>query len=139
MSKRRLCRLLRDLEVNAPFGALFGAAFTALPHSIDAPMIGYGIGGLAGTDRTIGQVESGFLRSVPKAGGGLESQNPWFDRNDGSDMRFPFGPGNRRPGTERRNDAGFMTVMLLLSTVCTLERGLALLQAASTLRQGSAG
>ena len=78
----------------------------------DAPVIAYGVGSLASTDRAIGQIEGGFARSVPKAFGGLESQYASFDRNDGPDMRLPFGPGNRLPGAEHRNGAGFVTVAL---------------------------
>ena len=40
----------------------------------------------------------------------MESQNASFDRNDGRDMRLPFGPGDRRQGVEHGNGAGFVTV-----------------------------
>ena len=39
----------------------------------------------------------------------MESQNASFDRNDGRDMRLPFGPGDR--GRRIRNGAGFVTVV----------------------------
>ena len=42
----------------------------------------------------------------------MESQNASFDRNDGRNMRLPFGPGDRRQGIEHRNGAGFVTVAL---------------------------
>lgn len=42
----------------------------------------------------------------------MESQNASLDRNDGRDMRLPFGPGDRRQGIEHRNSAGFVTIAL---------------------------
>lgn len=42
----------------------------------------------------------------------MESPNASFDRDDGRNMRLPFGPGDRRQGVEHRNSAGFVTVAL---------------------------
>jgi hypothetical protein len=64
----------------------------------------------------------------------LESQNASFDRNDGRDMRLPFGPGDRRPGIEHGNGAGFVAVALFAVNRLNCDSGLVSLQTVSTLR-----
>jgi len=61
----------------------------------------------------------------------LESQNASFDRDDGRNMRLPFGPGDHRSSVEHRNGAGFVTVALF--SVDRLNAGKRLGVAASSL------
>jgi len=73
-------------------------------------MFADGLGGLLGADRAIGQIEGGFARRLPQAGGRLEVQDTSFDRDDGGNVGLPFGSGDRRPGIEHRHGPGFVAV-----------------------------
>jgi len=63
--------------------------------------------------------------------------NASFDRDDGPDMRLPFSPGDRRPGVEHRNGAGFVTVALIF--VDRLHAGKRLAVVASSLGLAAQG
>ena len=73
-------------------------------------MFADGVGGGAGEDGTVGEVEGAFERRRPQPGGRSERQDLSFDRYDGGNIGLPFGSGDGTPGVEYRHGSGFVTV-----------------------------
>jgi len=57
-----------------------------------------------------GQIEGGFQRQLPEAGGGLPDEGRALDLDDGGDVRLPFGLRDGERGVEYRDGSSFMAV-----------------------------
>ena len=80
---------------------------------LDGPMVANGAGRGFRVDQAIGQIDRGFVRSLPKAGGRLVGADRALDPNDGGDMGRPFGVFDRGFGVEHGNRARFVAVSSL--------------------------
>jgi len=58
---------------------------------LDPPVLADGVRGEVCVDRAAGQIEGGFQRKLPEAGGGLPDEGRALDLDDGGDMGLPFG------------------------------------------------
>ena len=99
---------------------------------LDRPVIANGAGGGFRVERAIGQIERGFARLLPEAGGGLEGANRALDPNDGGDMGLPFRFRDGGLGVEHGDRAGFVAVAPFRVHGLALDSGSAAAQTAST-------
>jgi hypothetical protein len=63
-------------------------------------MLADGLGGSAGGERSVGDVERGFAGFVQQSGAGGAGVDETLNLNDGPDMGLPIAPGEFSPGSK---------------------------------------
>ena len=76
----------------------------------DPPVVADGVGGDFGGERSIRQIERGFLRGFPEAGGGLAREDGALDVDDGAHVRLPVRVLDGVGRVEHGNRACFVAV-----------------------------
>jgi hypothetical protein len=85
-------------------------------------MLADGLGGSAGGERSVGDVERGFAGFVQQSGAGGAGVDETLNLNDGPDMGLPIAPGEFFPRLEDRDGSAFEAAASLVILMVGIDR-----------------